>query len=136
MKTKQLKGWWDSDLSPHLEISTPAGEPLDLVVDSGFNGEVTLPLSHIKKLGLKKKGYIYNRLADGSTVRTATFVGEILWFGQGMQVMIQATHSEDEGLLGTELFQGCTVELDMDEDLVVFRKKPSKDRRRRDGDAE
>ncbi|MGH9845405.1 MAG: hypothetical protein ACREEM_42370 [Blastocatellia bacterium] len=27
-------------------------------------------------------------------------------------------------MLGTELFQGCKVELDPDADLVVFRKKP------------
>lgn len=129
MKLQQLKGWWDTDLSPRLEISTPTGEILDLVVDSGFNGELTLPASLIKKLRLKKRGFIYNRLADGSTVRAATFVGEILWFGQRMPVLIQATHS-DEGLLGAELFQGCKVELDPDADWVVFRKKPVPRQRR------
>lgn len=124
---KRLNGWWDADLSPRLEISTSAGEVLDLVVDSGFNGELTLPVSLIKKLGLKKRGFIYNRLADGSTVRTATFAGEILWFGQRMPVLVQATPS-DEGLLGTELFQGCKVELDPDADVVIFRKKPARRR--------
>jgi hypothetical protein len=29
---KQLNGWWSPDLSPHLEISTPGGEVLDLVL--------------------------------------------------------------------------------------------------------
>ncbi len=125
----KLNGWWDSELSPHIEVFTPDGERLDLVVDSGSNGEVTLPISLIKKLGLKQYGYIYNRLADGSTVRTEAFVGEILWFGEKIQVLVQATNSEDEGLLGTELFQGCKVELDPDAGQVLFRKKSSKTRK-------
>ena len=45
-----------------------------------------------------------------------------------MQLWIQANEA-DEGLLGTEMFRGCTVELDPDADLVVFRKKPVPRRR-------
>jgi hypothetical protein len=37
--------------------------------------------------------------------------------------LIQANDA-DEGLLGTELFQGCKVELDPDADVVILRKKP------------
>jgi clan AA aspartic protease len=129
---KNLQGWWDSDLSPHLKISTPAGDSLDLVVDSGFNGELMMSVSLIKKLGLTKSGTITNILADGSLVQTATYAGEILWFGQKKNVWVQATNS-DEGLLGTELFQGCVVEMAPDEDRVVFRKKSSKARRRSKG---
>jgi clan AA aspartic protease len=129
MKMKQAKGWWSPDLSPHLEISTPTGESLDLIVDSGFNEELTLPESLIEKLGLERFGPGEVELADGSVVRTEIYLGEILWFGQRKQVLVQSTKSE-EGLLGTELFQGCKVELDPDEDLVVFRKKSSRVRRR------
>ena len=129
MKMKQVKGWWSSDLSPHLEISTPTGESLDLIVDSGFNEELTLPESLIKELELERFGPGEVELADGSVVRTEIYLGEILWFGQRKQVLVQSTKSE-EGLLGTELFQGCKVELDPDADLVVFRKKPSGVRRR------
>lgn len=129
MKMKQVKGWWSSDLSPHLEISTPTGESLDLIVDSGFNEELTLPESLIEELELERFGPGEVELADGSVVRTEIYLGEILWFGQRKQVLVQATKSE-EGLLGTELFQGCKVELDPDADLVVFRKKSSRVRRR------
>lgn len=119
---KQIKGWWDDGLSPHLEISLPDGEQFDVVVDSGFNGTLMLPLRRLKKLRLEKGSYIYNRLADGSVIRTPTYIGEILWFGQKAQVLIQANDA-DEGLLGMELFQGCKVELDLDADVVIFRKK-------------
>ena len=126
---KQATGWWDSDLSPHLEIFTPTSESLDLIVDSGFNGELMLPVSLIKKLRLKRRGLISNQLADGSTVEAETYAGEILWFGRRKRVLAQATNSE-ESLLGTELFQGCKVELDPDADYVVFRKKSSRVQRR------
>ncbi|MEK7830445.1 MAG: hypothetical protein AAB401_05120, partial [Acidobacteriota bacterium] len=93
---KQIEGWWDSDLSPHLEVFTPDNESLDLVVDSGFNGELMLSVSLIKKLNLKRRGFINNQLADGAIVAVKTYVGEIFWFGQRKRVLIQATNS-DEG---------------------------------------
>jgi clan AA aspartic protease len=125
---KQVQGWWSPDLSPHLEIFTPAGATLDMIVDSGFNGELTLPAPLIAKLGLKRRGIRDNLLADGSIMSAKTYTGEILWFGVKRRVLVQATDS-DEGLLGTQLFQGCKVELDPDADLVVFTKKSAKAKR-------
>ena len=110
-QTQRLQGWWDSELSPHLAVALATGEELDLVVDSGFNGEVVLPKPLITRLGLPDDGTMFSRLADGSVVETKVHIGKIVWFGQTREVSIQATDSH-EGLLGTELFQGCVVELD------------------------
>jgi predicted aspartyl protease len=104
------------------------GEELDLVVDSGFNGEIILPQSLLRKLRLRRDGWDFAEWADGSVVQTRAYIGEILWFGQTLKIRIQATDS-DEGL-GTELFQGCVVELDPDADRVLFRKKPGRARKR------
>ncbi|MGH9803412.1 MAG: hypothetical protein ACRD82_23865 [Blastocatellia bacterium] len=82
----------------------------------------------IKKLGFKRKGEVEVELANGSMVRTETYLGNILWFGQPRRILVQATNS-DEGLLGTELFQGCVVEMDPDEGTVIFRKKSSRNRK-------
>jgi clan AA aspartic protease len=120
---KQLRGWWTDELSPHLEIFTPTGERLDVVVDSGFNGALMLPSATIESLGLSEAGPIQAELADGSLVWTRLFVGEIVWFGQTEHVWVQSTNS-DEGLLGTKLFQGCMGELDPDAGVVILRKKP------------
>ncbi len=132
MKTKQVNGWWSSDLSPHLEIFTPAGEALDVVVDSGFNEQLMLPEPQIEKLGLERSGSVEIELANGLMVRTETYLGEILWFGERKQVLVQATKSA-EGLLGTELFQGCVVELDPDDDRVIFRQKVARKRHSKTG---
>jgi hypothetical protein len=81
-----------------------------------------LPNTTIQKLGLQQRGTIQNTLADGSILQTQTFMGEILWFGVAMRIVVQAT----DCLLGTELFQGCIVELDLDANRVTFRKEPAK----------
>jgi clan AA aspartic protease len=128
-QVQRLEGWWDSHLSPYLAVALATGEELDLVVDSGFNGEVVLPKSLITKLGLPGDGTMFSLLADGSVVETEVHIGKIVWFGQMREVRIQATDS-DEGLLGTELFQGCVVELDPDAGRVLFRKKSSRARKR------
>lgn len=127
---KRLQGWWDSNLSPHIEVSTPQGESLDLIVDSGFNGELILPEPWVRKLGFKRRGSIEIELANGSGVRMTTYRGTILWFGQRKTVTVQMTKS-NEGLLGTEMFRGGTVELDPDADRVIFRKRANQKRRRK-----
>ena len=124
-QTQRMQGWWDTELSPHIEILLPTGEAIDVVVDSGCNGEMVLPRSLITKLGLKDDGSVFSRLADGSVIELEVYIGEILWFGQKREVRIQATDSH-EGYLGTELFQGCIVELDLDANRVTFRKKPAR----------
>ena len=126
---KQMTGWWDADLSPHLELSTATGESFEPIVDSGFNGALMLPITIIKKLRWEKRGTIQNTLADGSTLKAETFAGEILWFGVPIRILVQST-DHNEGLLGTELFQGCIVELDPDANRVIFRKKPTRARKR------
>ena len=128
-KIERLQGWWDSELSPHLAVALATGEELDLIVDSGFNGEVVLPKTLIARLELPNDGTMFSLLADGSVVETEIHIGKIVWFGQILEVRIQATDSH-EGLLGTELFQGCVVELEPDADHVPFRKKSSNVRKR------
>lgn len=125
---KQMTGWWGVDLSPYLAISTPTGESFDPIVDSGFNGALMLPITIIKRLGWEKRGTIQNTLADGSTLKAETFAGEILWFGTLIRILVQST-DHNEGLLGTELFQGCIVELDPDANRVIFHKKPARTRK-------
>ena len=124
---RRMQGWWDAELSPHIELHLPTGEAIDVVVDSGCNGEVVLPKPFITQLGLKNDGSIFSRLADGRVLEVEVYIGEILWFGQRREVRIQATDSH-EGYLGTELFRGCIVELDLDADRVSFRKKPARKR--------
>lgn len=122
----RIEGHFDANLAPRLEISTVGGRVLDLVLDTGFNGELMLPRAILRELGFPYRSRVRVELADGSVIRADVYEGTILWFGRERVVGIFATGS-DEGLLGTQMLFGCRLEVDLDEDKVVLRQK----RRRR-----
>ncbi len=80
----------------------PKGSSLDLVVDTGFNGELCLPLSLLKKHGFVWRAIRKVELADGSRVDSDLYEGQILWFGKRRKVTALSTRSAS-GLLGTEM---------------------------------
>lgn len=121
----KLEGAFDSHLAPRLHIPTSQRVTLDLVVDTGFNGELVLPTKLIRQLKWPLKGQVRVELADGSVVRTDVYEGRILWFDQERIVTVYATASED-GLLGTQMLRSCTLFLDPDENRVILKSGPEK----------
>jgi clan AA aspartic protease len=119
----KLEGAFDAHLAPRLRLDTAQRLTLDVVVDTGFNGELVLPRKLIRQLKWPLKGQVRVELADGSLVRTDVYEGRLLWFGQERVVTVYATASED-GLLGTQMLMGCTLFLDPDENKVILTRKP------------
>lgn len=111
----RIEGHFDANLAPRLEVSTVGGRVLDLVLDTGFNGELMLPRVILRELGFPYRSRVRVELADG-------YEGTILWFGRERVVGIFATGS-DEGLMGTQMLFGCRLEIDLDGDKVVLRQK-------------
>jgi len=118
----KLEGAFDENRSPRLLIPMPSGEPLHLVVDTGFNGELCLPHALLKRYGFRRRGTRLVELADGSRVASTLYEGEIFWFGRNQIVAALATRSP-EGLLGTEMLHGVRLEMDLDENWVRLIKK-------------
>ena len=54
----------------------------NVIVDTGFNGELCLPRKTIKKLKLKLYASEYFELADGKLVLAEVFKGYLEWFGE------------------------------------------------------
>lgn len=100
----------------------PKGGSLDLVVDTGFNGELCLPLPLLKKHGFVWRGIRKVGLADGSRIDSDLYEGEILWFGKRRKVTALATRSH-EGLLGTEMLRGVRLEMDVDANSILLIQK-------------
>ncbi len=117
-----LTGWIDDQLSPRVKLKTVLGTELDLVVDTGFNGELVLPKAYLKKLGFRYRGWTMVELADGSEVPTGFYEGTVIWFGKKRKVRIHKTKSED-ALLGTQMLIGYIFELDIEVNKVVIVKK-------------
>lgn len=117
-----LQGWVDEQLSPRIKIQASVGTALEVVIDTGFNGEMVLPKRHLEELGFTYRGWTVVELADGSKVASELYEGAILWFGEEKKVRVHATESED-ALLGTRMLIGHLFELDVEGNRVVVTKK-------------
>jgi len=114
---------FDESLSPRIKLSL-AGKNISVVVDTGFNGELMLPEQLLETLCFRQTMKSEAELADGSVVETALYGGKVMWFGRQRSVQVIATESDD-GLLGTEMFFGITLFMDLDKGKVVLEKKPN-----------
>jgi len=89
-----------------LVISGPPGQEqeLDAVIDTGFNGFLTLPPRLISTLGLPFRRRGRAVLADGSESLFDIYEARVLWDGQSRRVAIDAV--ETEPLIGMALLSG------------------------------
>ncbi len=74
------------------------------VVDTGFNGWLTLPKDMIAALGLKWHDETRAILADGDSTVFDTYHATVLWDGQPQAVFIDELESEP--LIGMRLLYG------------------------------
>ena len=87
------------------------------VIDTGFDGDICLPLQVAIQLGLELSGSIKVELADGSIKRELVFSGVTKFGEEAKKARITLTESKD-ALIGTKMlsyleidFEGKTVRL-------------------------
>ena len=112
-----LTGMVSDDLQAWIaiEILAPNGQPrrIEAVLDTGFNGELALPATTIRQLGLPEDIRRPAVTATGARVSLTTYRGTVLWYGQLRS--IQVVEADSEPLLGMELLLGSRVTLDVRE---------------------
>jgi clan AA aspartic protease len=76
-----------------LRLSNEDGEQLEVsaVVDTGFSGYLTLPLSIVEKLGLLQTDFEEASLADGSVLRFGVYTVIVEWDEEERAVPALAT---------------------------------------------
>lgn len=79
---------------PFVTDQHPNGILIDCWIDTGFTGEILLPISTIEKLNLKKSGSIDATLADGLTTVLDTYSCQIKWFGKAKNLEVIANKGE------------------------------------------
>ena len=89
-----------------LVVSGPLGrsQEIDAVVDTGFTGFLTLPLSIIANLELPFRRRGRAVLADGSESLFDIYEARVLWDGQPRRVAIDAV--DTDSLVGMALLSG------------------------------
>ena len=83
---------------------------LDAVVDTGFNGELTLPADVIQSLGLHGVGRRYVIMGDGRREPVDLYDAVVSWHGRMLHITVEL--AEIEPLIGTDLLAGCRLAID------------------------
>ena len=110
-----LTGKVNGDLQAWLtvEIMTPSGQPrpIEVALDTGFNGQIALPAITIQGLELSEESSRLAITATGERVRLTTYYGTMMWRGEPR--IIEVVEADSEPLLGMELLLGNRVTLDV-----------------------
>lgn len=94
-----------------IQILDAAGKPTDIdaVIDTSFNGYMTLPLATIRKHVLTLYGTRTVTLGDGTQAMLDIYRAAFLWMGQPHTVQVLA--AEGGALIGMAFLYGCDVSL-------------------------
>ena len=110
-----MTGRVNGDLQAWLtvEIVTPSGQPrpIEVALDTGFNGQIALPAITIQRLELSEESSRLAITATGDRVRLTTYYSTMMWHGEPR--IIEVVKADSEPLLGMELLLGNRVTLDV-----------------------
>ncbi|MDJ0705043.1 MAG: clan AA aspartic protease [Leptolyngbyaceae cyanobacterium MO_188.B28] len=90
---------------------------IDAVIDTGFNGFLTLPSIMISDLSLPWSASDIGSLGDGSEALFDLYAATIIWDGQYHE--IDVAESETEPLIGMALLYGYRLQIDVTEGGIV-----------------
>ena len=95
-----------------LNVSGPGGvkRTVDAVIDTGFDGTLTLPTTVVVALGLPWLSREIAYLADGSASLFDMHAATVLWDGKPRRVLIQAVDTTP--LLGMGMLQGYELRIE------------------------
>ena len=118
-----ITGKVTANLEATIEIEVSGARPpshqTEAVVDSGFNGYLTLPSNLIALLKLPFAGNRYVILGDGSEVTLDSFFATVSWHGQDCEVTV--LQGDGAALVGMSLFRGSrfSMEVVADGEVVI-----------------
>ena len=95
-----------------VDILDGEGRPqsVEVVIDTGFTGYLTLPPQSISQLGLPSVGQRTFELANGELFDFQVYLGSVSWHGRPSDVLV--LQSDSDPLLGMALLWGSRVTLD------------------------
>ena len=113
-------GFFNSDFEPtiELEVVGPDGaRSFGAIIDTGFNGGITLPLDWIEDLGLSQAGDQQMVLADGSLKAAPLFDAYVILNETAYDVVVAGASGKP--LAGTNLFRGFSLYVEFQTNGVV-----------------
>lgn len=105
-------------------------ERITAVVDTGYDGWLSLPQSLIHDLELQWINFGRAVLADGSECGFDVYAGEVVWDRRRVQIEIDA--SETMPLVGMQMLEGFELTMQVhQEGAVTIRRMPRASKKRR-----
>ncbi|MGH7453366.1 MAG: hypothetical protein ACRENG_18595 [bacterium] len=107
-------GYFDKFQHPRIRLTVKGSRKslgINPVIDTGFDGDLCLPVKIAIQLGLELYGQSFVELVDGSKKHELTFQGSVLWQDKERLARIFLTDSED-ALIGSDLLQGQKLAID------------------------
>ncbi|MBF0571368.1 MAG: hypothetical protein HQL12_05800 [Candidatus Omnitrophica bacterium] len=95
------------------------------LIDTGFTGELLLPLHIAVPLGLKLAGASSCKLGDGSISKQMLFSASITWGTQTRDITVNVIDVED-ALIGGGLLHGYVLTVDFQQKTLIV-KEPGTD---------
>lgn len=106
-----IPGFVDEHYEPRvpLTIRSSAGnkQTISFLVDTGFNGSLTLSPKQVGELGLVWLTHSITTLANGVVEEIDVYVGFVEWDGRLRNIYVEV--ADTDPLLGTRLLQGHDV---------------------------
>ena len=100
---------WQLEASVNIEIQDAGGSlhTLRCILDTGFDGDIALPLGNIERLGLVPADIIDVVLADSTLALMMQYSARVLWHHQLIEVEVLET--DHESVVGTALLENSTL---------------------------
>ncbi len=106
--------------NPILELILESRK-INFLLDTGFNGEVMIPIKLVEELGLEQIGVSQYVSASWDIELTNIFKGKIKFFDKDLEVEILSTDA-NFSLAGMRLFHECRIVIEMDKNQVEITK--------------
>jgi clan AA aspartic protease len=109
--TGQVTPFHEARLNLEVRGANGASARVEVVLDTGFTGALTLPADLVAALALAPLSSTQVILADGSLVPANVFAAEVVWDHQSRRVRVH--EAEGGPLLGMSLLHGHHLAMDV-----------------------
>jgi clan AA aspartic protease len=109
-----IQAYFDDSGNPKVKIAVSGNRmqvEIEALIDTGFDGEITLPSAIGVRLGLELTGIEDFELADGSISESFVFSGQVT-LGERSQEVDIVLADISEALIGTSLLSNYQLTID------------------------
>ena len=118
-----IRGVVNSNYEPLIRIGIVLNgktSPFDAIIDTGFNGFISIPHGIIEKTTWQFVGYESYELASGEIIKDKVYLGDVLLGGKKKYTYILSNKTNDI-LLGTKLFSDKVMVIDFKSKKIAIR---------------